>query len=67
MVDRIRDMREQCQPSVVRPSKALRPPRLAGLGLLLALAAGCGQKGPLTLPKASAAPASAAASAPTTR
>jgi predicted small lipoprotein YifL len=44
----------------------LRPARLAWLGLLL-LAAGCGQKGPLTLPAAAssgapAAPASAPAS-----
>jgi len=64
MVDRIRGMQEQLSASVVPTPKALRPQRLAGLGLLL-LAAGCGQKGPLTLPAAasSATPAAAASAA----
>jgi predicted small lipoprotein YifL len=66
MVYRIRGMFDRCPASVEPRSKPLRPARLAWLGLLL-LAAGCGQKGPLTLPAAAssgapAAPASAPAS-----
>ena len=65
MVYSIRGMCDRCPASVEPPSKPLRPARLAWLGLLILAAAGCGQKGPLTLPAASSpfAPA-AAASAP---
>jgi diaminopimelate decarboxylase len=61
MVDRIRGMGEQSSTSVaVRPRAATWRAKTT-LCLLLGLAAGCGQKGPLTLPAGAASAASAPA------
>jgi hypothetical protein len=62
MVDRILDMGEQSSSSVAARPKAAAWRAKTTLWLLLGLAAGCGQKGPLTLPAAAASAASAPAS-----
>jgi len=52
------------EPSVAAPPSSLRRSGLRGVAAVVSLAAalaGCGQKGPLTLPPASAASAPAAA------
>ena len=69
MIDRIRSMREQGVSSVVLAPSTRLPPLKTALLLWLGLCgftAGCGQKGPLTLPPSKAAPAasSSAASVP---
>jgi predicted small lipoprotein YifL len=62
MVDRIRGMGEQSSTSVAVRPRATAWRAKTTLCLLLGLAAGCGQKGPLTLPAGAASAASAPAS-----
>ncbi|MFO1214211.1 MAG: lipoprotein [Burkholderiaceae bacterium] len=66
MVFRIRAMQAQASSSVSMPHTGAWWCAKTTLWLLLVLAAGCGQKGPLTLPgaaKSASAPASAASAA----
>jgi predicted small lipoprotein YifL len=62
MVDRILDMRGQGSISLAVAATKMRWRRHAALWVLLCLASGCGQKGPLTLPSGAAKAASAPAS-----
>ena len=67
MVYRIRAMQAQAAPSVATPSAAAPWRAKTTLCLLLGLAAGCGQKGPLTLPGEGKSAPAPAASAPVPR